>query len=306
MNGKDLTLQSDLWSEWLLHRRHAGDDEFDRIVQQQVNRFADRVLASAKLAEGMTVIDIGCGDGRVGLRAIDQVGPSLNVTLADISRPLLRHAEEAALQRGVHSQCRFVQCSAEHLEGISDNSMDRLMTRAALAYVPDKAAAFREFHRVLNPGGLISLAEPILQDEAFATCAMNDLIRAGAKAANEPIFPLLHRCKASQYPDTLEGVKGSAISNFSERDLVNLAKAAGFERIHLELHIDVGPSTIPSWDVYLDTSPHPLAPSIRQILREKFSPQERELFENVMRPTVEARRLVSTDRVAFLTASKST
>ena len=42
------------------------------------------------------------------------------------------------------------------------------------AYVPDKAATFREFHRVLKPGGRISLAEPIMQDDAFEACAWAD------------------------------------------------------------------------------------------------------------------------------------
>jgi arsenite methyltransferase len=36
-----------------------------------------------------------------------------------------------------------------------------LTTRSVLIYVADKAGAFREFHRVLRPGGRISLFEPI-------------------------------------------------------------------------------------------------------------------------------------------------
>jgi len=72
----------------------------------------------------------------------------------------------------------------------------------------------------------------------------------------------------------------------------------GFRELHLELHISVTDSYRKSWDTFLDTSPHPLAPSLRTILRERFTTEERLLFEAVIRPIVE------TDRMAYLTAHK--
>ncbi|WP_348240817.1 methyltransferase domain-containing protein, partial [Salmonella enterica] len=50
---------------------------------------------------------------------------------------------------------------AETLEGIADSSVDVVTTRSVLIYVDDKAAAFAAFHRVLKPGGRVSLFEPI-------------------------------------------------------------------------------------------------------------------------------------------------
>jgi arsenite methyltransferase len=167
--------QGDLWSEWLLHRRHADDPDFERVVRTEMERFADRVLAGARLAPGMTVADIGTGDGLIAFGAIDRIGRSLRVFLTDISAPLLRHAERVATERGVRKQCTFLQCSAEKLDGIEDVSVDVVMTRAVLTYVADKCAALREFYRVLVPGGRLSIAEPIFQDDALLTVALLSL-----------------------------------------------------------------------------------------------------------------------------------
>jgi len=72
----------------------------------------------------------------------------------------------------------------------------------------------------------------------------------------------------------------------------------------MEFHVNVLPSTVHSWEVFLDSSPHPWAPSLRRILAERFSTEERELFETIFRPRVEARQFVTADRVAYLTARK--
>ena len=55
----------------------------------------------------------------------------------------------------------FVRAAAEDLSTIADASADVVTTRSVLIYVDDKAAAFRAFHRVLKPGGRLSIFEPI-------------------------------------------------------------------------------------------------------------------------------------------------
>jgi SAM-dependent methyltransferase len=173
-----------------------------------------------------------------------------------------------------------------------------------LAYIADKKRALREFLRVLKPGGRISLCEPVFQDDAFSTQALKKLLESRPTDALHPFMPLLHRWKAAQYPDTAEKIRESPIANYSERDLIRVAQAAGFEALHLELHIDVIPSPIPNWQAFLESSPHPLAPSLSVILAEQFSVGERQVFESVMRPLVEDPRSLTTDRAAYLTARK--
>ena len=293
----------DVWSDWLLHRRHGNDPEYGRVVQTAVGRYADRVLDKVPLAGAMTLIDVGSGEGLVAFRAIERAGTTLKVTLTDISASMLHHAESVARERNVRDQCTFVECSADRLQGIPDPSADVVTTRASLAYVSDKQAAFREIHRVLKPGGHFSIAEPILQDDAFYTRALRNRVTAGSHGSDQ-FFTLLHRWKAAQFPDTEEKCAASVLTNFSERDLFNLARNAGFPQTHLQLHMDGIPALTTSWEVFLDTSPHPWAPSLRRILAEQFTPEERTFFEKILRPTVESGNTLSIDRVAYMQAAK--
>jgi ubiquinone/menaquinone biosynthesis C-methylase UbiE len=294
--------QPDEWSEWLLHRRHGDNCEYEAIVRRVVEGYADRVLDDAHLFPGMTLVDIGAGDGLLAFRAIERIGAPIQVVLTDISEPLLHHAETLAVERNVKAQCRFLRCSAEKLTGIADSSVDAIVARASIAYVSDKKAAFEEFHRVLKPGGRLSIAEPILQDEAFIVRALKKRLDAEAGRPKDALLPLLHRWKSAQYPDTPEKFAKSPLVNFSERDLLNMARSAGFSSIRLQLHISVEPPLSTSWQVYLATSPHPWAPSLGSILENQFSQDERRLFESIVRPNIESGKGVTIDRIAYMNA----
>lgn len=295
---------SDVWSDWLLRDRHANDSVCAEQVRAAVAVFADQVLDNAQLSANMVLADVGAGEGLVALRAIERIGASLRVIMTDVSAPMLRHAQLRAIEQGVRDQCSFHRCSADSLGPIEEASVDVVITRAVLAYVADKRAALSEFRRVLKPGGRISLCEPILQDEALYARALRNRVIADGSRPPDPFLALLHRWKAAQYPDTEERCAASPIVNFSERDLLYLVRDCGFTEIHLELHIDVMPSLVSEWEVFVGTSPHPWAPSLRRILAEEFSVQERGLFEQTVRPLVEAGKGVTIDRAVYVTAVK--
>jgi ubiquinone/menaquinone biosynthesis C-methylase UbiE len=296
-------LESDVWSDWLLHKRHADDPAYSQIVQSVVEGYADRVLDGAQLGVGMTLVDVGTGDGLVAFRAIDRIGPSLRVILTDVSGPMLRNAESAAKRRNVRTQCTFHECTAEDLSAIADGSVDVVTTRAALAYVADKKAALAEFFRILKPAGRLSIVEPLLQEEAFYARALRRRLEDRSLPADR-FMTLLHRWKAAQFPDTEDAFVQSPIANYSERDLLNMVRGAGFAPIHLQMHIDVAPSLITSWDVFLQTSPHPWAPSLHQIMAAQFSDEERQFFEQMVRPQIESGKNVTTERAVYLQAQK--
>lgn len=252
----------------------------------------------------MTLVDVGAGDGLVSFRAIERVGPSLRVCLTDVSANLLRHSESVAIQRGVRDQCTFLQCPADELKGIEDASVDAVTTRAVLAYLPDKLAVLREFRRILKPGGRLSIGEPIRRDDAFEAIALKKFVDGLPAGSDDQFFRLLHRWKATQLPDTEESILQNPMTNYSERDLVRFAMDSGFTRIHMEFHIDVGPAMATSWEVLLKCSPFPWAPSLGELLSEQFNAEERGLFEQAFRPTVNSGQLFTADRVAYLSAIK--
>ncbi|MBR1219342.1 methyltransferase domain-containing protein [Bradyrhizobium sp. U87765 SZCCT0131] len=294
----------DIWSDWILHRRGGGDPAYDAAVRADMMRFADRALDGAALRPHMTLV--GAGDGLVAFRAIERIGPTLEVILTDISPALLAHAEALAIARGIRGQCRFVTSSANDLAAVADASVDAVITRSVLAYVADKPAALRAFHRILKPGGRLSLAEPAFQDEAFEVVALRDRLEAASRAGDTPdrILQLMHRWKSAHYPDTLEAMARQPITSYGERDLFRMVGAAGFAHTHLELHLDAGPSSITTWDTFLDVAPHPLAPSPRQVFAERFTAEERTLLERALRPLVETPGLTTTSRMIYVTADK--
>jgi arsenite methyltransferase len=166
---------SDIWSTWLMHNRHGGDTNAERVIREDTARFADRVISGAHIEAGMTLLDVGTGDGLVAFRALAQVGPELNVVLTDVSAPMLAHVQKQAANKGVSNQCTFILCSADNLTQIADTSVNAVVTRAVLSYVDNKPGAFNEFYRVLRPGGRVSICEPIMRDEAFGVYMLKKL-----------------------------------------------------------------------------------------------------------------------------------
>ena len=120
MNAPQNGPATDEWFNWLLHERHGDDSEYARVVRDAVARFVDRVLDGARLFPDMTLVDIGTGDGVVGLRAIERLGKDIRVVFTDISAPLLQYTERLAKQRNVAEQCSFLHCAADHLAAIAD------------------------------------------------------------------------------------------------------------------------------------------------------------------------------------------
>lgn len=295
---------SDLWSEWLLFHRHGGNPLLDEKMRAEVLGYADRVLDACALKPGMKLVDVGAGDGLVAFRAIERVGTALTAVLVDISAPLLGHARQMASALQIDGQCTFIEASAEDLLEIRSSSVDAVTTRAALAYVSDKAAALREFHRILRGGGRVSIAEPLLQDDALETIALKTLAEQRGGMPGHELLPLLHRWKSAHFPDTPERLASSALANYSERDLLRLFKACGFQDIHLELHIDVRKSEGQSWETFLQAAPHPWSDSNGEILARRFSSLERFLLEEVLRPAVEQGGEPSTQRVVYVSATK--
>jgi ubiquinone/menaquinone biosynthesis C-methylase UbiE len=224
--------ESDRWSQWLLERRDAGDAGQRAVTLDRLAKVRDRVLDNAEPLGGATLLDIGAGDGLIGLAALQRVGPDGRVIFSDISRPLLDSSRVAVEAQGALDIARFVLAGAEDLAGILDGSVDVVTSRSVLIYVTDKPTAFAELYRVLAPGGRISLYEPInclMFPEPEGRFWGYDLRAVCELVAKVDVK--FTELEGSEYDDAMMG--------FDDRDLARMAEDAGFERIHVECHLDI-------------------------------------------------------------------
>ncbi len=284
--------REDIWSEWL-SRRRAGDnpEQLQRILET-LAPIREKVLDRAELGEG-------CGDGLIGFGALGRTETG-RVIFCDISPDLLAQAQALAREAGLLARCRFLEASAQELAPLSDASVDVVTTRSVLIYVSEKAQAFREFHRVLRPGGRISLFEPVhrhfqAQDE--------DEPRFGPYSV-APVAELARKVKAvyrrRQPPE------GSPMLDFDEWDLLKWAQEAGFQEVHLELRVDVQPlAQGMDWNVYRQTAPNPRAPTLQEAMDQALSSWEQAAFVAHLRPLVEAGKGVQRLAVVYLWGKKS-
>jgi arsenite methyltransferase len=260
---------------------------------EQTAEFRQKVLDRSGLAEGETLLDVGCGEGLIGFGALERGAG--HVVFSDISDDCLDFCREAAQAMGLSDRCSFVNAGADDLSSVDDASVDVATTRSVLIYVPDKAEAFAEFHRVLRPGGRVSLFEPINRfgmDEkrqgfwGYPGDGLTDLA-ARVEQIYEEIQP----------PD-------DPMLDFDERDLVKLAEDAGFFPVELELYAYVKPSEPVPWEAFLKSAGNPKIPTIGEAMDRALTPEERERFSEHLRPLVEQGEGVWRMAHAYLTAVK--
>lgn len=109
---------------------------------------------------GCTVLDLGCGSGRDAYLASRLVGPSgyvIGVDMTEAQLDVARRNLAAQMSRFGYStpNVEFLHGYMEDLEGlgISDHSIDVVISNCVLNLSPDKESVFSEIFRVLKPGG---------------------------------------------------------------------------------------------------------------------------------------------------------
>jgi demethylmenaquinone methyltransferase/2-methoxy-6-polyprenyl-1,4-benzoquinol methylase len=115
------------------------------------DRYRREALVRAGLAPGMAALDVACGTGVLARHAQDVVGSGGQAVGLDLSTGMLRQAAA----RGVR---RLVRGRAEALP-FPDERFDLLSMGYALRHVADLRTTFREYRRVLRPGGRALILE---------------------------------------------------------------------------------------------------------------------------------------------------
>jgi arsenite methyltransferase len=276
--------RTDVWAEWLRTRRSGGSEEQRRLLLEQLAPVRDRILDDAEVGPGDTLLDVGCGDGLVGLGALER---GADVIFSDVSDACLDDCRAIA-----GDAARYVRASATDL---GDVEADVVTTRSVLIYVDEKQQAFDEFFRVLRPGGRLSIFEPI---NSFGC---EERRRSFGGFDVDGVEELVARL----WPGDRN--VNRAMIDFDERDLLAFAERAGFADMKLEYHAEIGRDVLRAprvWDAFVNSSPNPLLPTLAETMAERLDPDEIERVTAKLRPQLEAGTTRGRFAEAFLLARK--
>ena len=183
----------------------------------------DLICRKVELAEGMRMLDIGCGWGALGIHAAREYGASvLGITL---SPPQAEEANSRAREAGVGDLCEFV---VRDYRDLADDDFDAVASIGMVEHVGGSQADEygRQVARVLRPGGRVlnhGIAWVPPTDQGF---------HIGGDFSERYVFP------------------DGEVQNLS-RMLLSLERA-GLETLHVEnLHNDYA-ETLRHWSTRLD------------------------------------------------------
>jgi tRNA (cmo5U34)-methyltransferase len=146
-----------------IRRRFDADVERFSNLETGQSATVDAPLAMALIAEAAAattpharhVLDVGCGAGNYSLKLLEQL-PNLDLTLIDLSRPMLDRATER-VGRATTGNVQAIQGDIREVN-LADQEFDIVLAAAVLHHLRTDAewrAVFTAFHRALRPGGSV-------------------------------------------------------------------------------------------------------------------------------------------------------
>jgi tRNA (cmo5U34)-methyltransferase len=218
-----------------IRRRFDADVERFSNLETGQSATVDATLAMALVAQAAAAttpharhaLDVGCGAGNYALKLLEHL-PGLDVTLIDLSRPMLDRAVER-VGRATTGRVTPIQGDVREVE-LGEGRFDVILAAAVLHHLRADAewrAVFAAFHRALRPGGSVWVF---------------DLV--------ESAIPAVQRLMWERYGDYLAALKDAAYRDhvfaYVEREdtprpltfQLDLLREVGFARVEV-LHKNV-------------------------------------------------------------------
>jgi malonyl-CoA O-methyltransferase len=156
------------------------------VLQQEIGRRLLERLDYIRL-EPLRVLDAGCGTG-LCLPGLRRRYPRAEIFGLDIAPGMLQQARrKQGWWRRWWRPVRFVGGDIESLP-FADASLDLVFSNLTLQWCPEPDVAFREFRRVLKPGGLLLFS-------SFGPDTLKELRHSWAQVDDAPhvnVFPDMH------------------------------------------------------------------------------------------------------------------
>jgi ubiquinone/menaquinone biosynthesis C-methylase UbiE len=134
------------------HRARGYDLLVPALLLGRERTFRETTLDLARLAEGESVLDVGCGTGTLAIAAKNRVGTLGKATGVDASLEMIGRAKKKARNAGVKVD---FQTAAAERPPFQDDAFDVVLSTVMLHHLPHdvRALCIREIRQVLKPGG---------------------------------------------------------------------------------------------------------------------------------------------------------
>lgn len=180
------------------------------------------VAAAAVSPKAQSLLDVGCGAGNYTLKLLEKF-PNLDVTLIDLSRPMLERAQ-ARVTPVTSGSVNPIQGDIRGLK-FADGSFDVIVAAAVLHHLRADAeweAVFRNFHHWLRPGGSVWISD--LVEHTFAGVQQMMWARYGEYLAN---------LKDAAYRDAVFAYVAQEDTPKPVMFQIDMLREVGFERIEI-------------------------------------------------------------------------
>ncbi len=117
----------------------------------------EETLRAAGVAQGQTVVDLGCGPGYFTLPAAELVGPHGKVYGVDVQPEMVEACQQRAAEAGAR-QIEVLQPTETHVP-LPDGIADLVLASVVLHEAKDRVAFLREARRLLKAGGAVAVIE---------------------------------------------------------------------------------------------------------------------------------------------------
>ncbi|EXI81939.1 MAG: Demethylmenaquinone methyltransferase [Candidatus Accumulibacter appositus] len=125
----------------------------------------DGIVGELRIESGMTVVDLGCGDGYFTAAIARRLGPGRVIGL-DLDPAMLEQAKAAC---DGNSNCDWLLGDAMELSRLIDSPVDYVWMANTFHGVPDKTALSKEVAAVLLPAARFAIVNwyPITREETL-------------------------------------------------------------------------------------------------------------------------------------------
>ncbi|WPX08535.1 class I SAM-dependent methyltransferase [Anaerocellum danielii] len=166
-------------------------DKWDSIVHHDPQK-VKRIIETAGLKEGDTVLDVGCGTGVLEDYLLKEVGKSGKIIAVDISEKMIEKAKEKFKHA---SNITFLCADVVSLE--FEEYFDVVFCYSVFPHIDDKEKAIKKFAKMLKKTGKLVIAH------SQSRQAINELHKKLPEPINSHFLPEMRKiikwCEASGF-----------------------------------------------------------------------------------------------------------